>query len=79
MDIRTQQKMILEYCRAHGSITVREASDKLRINSPTKRLSEIRHSPKYKVSTDTIREYDDDGKLKNHYSRYYIEEVNHAM
>lgn len=43
MDKATQRKKILAYCEKHGSITNREASDKLYINSPTKRISELRN------------------------------------
>ena len=41
MSKATQRQKILEYCEAHGSITVREAFEKLHINSPTKRISEL--------------------------------------
>lgn len=41
-DARTQQAAILAYCRQHGSITIREAFTLLGINSPSKRISELR-------------------------------------
>lgn len=49
MDKATQRSKILAYCAEHGSITVREAFTQLGINSPTKRISEIRKSGGYKV------------------------------
>ena len=49
MDKATQRLKILRYCAEHGSITVREASVKLDINSPTKRISELRLSGRYDV------------------------------
>ena len=42
MNKATQKRKILEYCGEHGSITVRDAVVKLNINSPTKRISELR-------------------------------------
>lgn len=50
MDKATQKRKILQYCAEHGSITVREAFEKLNINSPTKRISELRASG-YDVQT----------------------------
>lgn len=41
---KTQCKQIIDYINRYGSITVREASDHLDINSPTKRLSEIQRN-----------------------------------
>ncbi len=40
----TQKAKILAYCAEHGSITIRDAFEKLDINSPSKRISELRHS-----------------------------------
>ena len=67
MDKATQIGKILTYCDEHGSITVREAFTELGINSPTKRISELK-SMGYEVETewernDTCR-----------YKRYYISE-----
>ena len=42
MDRATQRGKILAYCKKYGSITVREAFELLHINSPTKRISELR-------------------------------------
>lgn len=42
MDKATQRAKIFEYCQKHGSITVRDAFNTLSINSPTKRISEMR-------------------------------------
>lgn len=70
MDKATQKGKILAYCAEHGSITVREAFEKLNINSPTKRISELRKSGydvqtieevKVKEGGDTVR-----------YNRYFI-------
>ena len=36
------EQLVIEYINRHGSITVREASNILYINSPTKVLSNIR-------------------------------------
>lgn len=69
MDKATQKAKILAYCNEHGSITVREAFN-LDINSPTKRISEMRHGgydvqtieeTRVKSSGDTVR-----------YKRYFI-------
>lgn len=42
MQAATQKAKILQYCEEHGSITNREAFEKLYINSPTKRISELK-------------------------------------
>ena len=67
---QTQQKKILAYCNLNHSITIREAFEKLKINSPSKRISEMRHSPLYDVNS--IVEYSNEGVP---YKRYYIKEV----
>lgn len=66
----TQQKKILAYCNLNGSITVRDAFEKLKMNSPTKRISEMRASPLYEV--EDVKEYSPDGVP---YKRYFIKEA----
>ena len=66
----SQQKKILAYCNLNGSITVREAFEKLKMNSPTKRISEMRKSPLYVV--ESITEYSHEGTP---YKRYFIKEA----
>ena len=66
----TQQAKILAYCNINGSITIREAFEKLKMNSPSKRISEMRNSPLYHV--DSIVEYSHEGVP---YKRYFIKEV----
>lgn len=73
MDKVTQRAKILDYCDKHGSITVREAFDKLNINSPTKRISELRKAG-YDVQTVTERRAKDNGETVR-YTRYFIEGV----
>lgn len=72
MDKSKQRREILEYCMKHGSITIRDCYDKLDMNSPSKRISEMRHSPLYSV--DDIMEYvlDENGKVKTKFKRYFI-------
>ena len=74
MNAATQQAKILQYCAEHGSITIREAFEKLDINSPSKRISELRNSGNYDVQA--IREYRTNkaGETKP-YNRYFIEAV----
>lgn len=73
MDKATQKGKILAYCKEHGSITIREAFEKLHINSPSKRISEMRlggydvqaiEEVKVKPDGDTVR-----------YKRYFIKAV----
>lgn len=71
MDKATQRMKILEYCADHGSITVREAFEELNINSPTKRISEMRKSGLYHVETVEERRTYDDGVTKR-WLRYFI-------
>ena len=74
MDKATQRGKILAYCAEHGSITVREAAVKLDINSPTKRISELRLSGIYDVKAiDKTREKDDGSTVR--YKRYFIKAV----
>ena len=75
MDKVTQQAKILDYCDKHGSITVREAFDKLNINSPTKRISELRKAG-YDVQTITESRSKDNGETVR-YTRYFIGGVEH--
>ena len=69
----TQRRKIVNYCEQHGSITVREAFERLDINSPTKRISELKRAgydvqkrveTKEKANGSTVR-----------YTRYFIKEV----
>lgn len=70
MDKLTQRQKILAYCKEHGSITVREAFEKLNINSPTKRISEMREVG-YEVDTTTEYREKEDGS-KTFFTRYFI-------
>jgi hypothetical protein len=67
-------KMVLTYCKQHGSITVRDAAVKLEINSPTKVISNMRHSDQYIVTDITETRVNKDGETKR-YKRYFIREV----
>jgi hypothetical protein len=74
MDKATQRGLILKYCKEHGSITIREAFEKLHINSPSKRISELRLSGLYDVQAITEEKIYSGGKKKR-YKRYYIKAV----
>lgn len=68
----TQQKKILSWCKEHGSITVRDATVKLDINSPRKRISELRQAG---YIVDTVTEYrTNDLGFEVRYNRYFIRE-----
>lgn len=74
MDKATQKTKILQYCEDHGSITIRDAFETLFINSPSKRISEMRLSGLYDVQQ--TREY----KVKEsgesvYYNRYFISKI----
>ena len=71
MDKATQRFKILRYCAEHGSITVREASVKLDINSPTKRISELRLSGAYDVKAIRETRVNKNGCTVR-YNRYFI-------
>ena len=66
MDKATQRTKILNYCAEYGSITVRDAVVKLNINSPTKRISEMRQKG-YDVQTT-----DESNANGVRYRRYFI-------
>lgn len=74
MNAATQKTKILAYCEKHGSITVREAFTKLNINSPTKRISELKNSGKYSVDAVEERKTDKNGNTTR-WKRYFIKEV----
>lgn len=73
MNKLTQQSKILEHCAHYGSITIREAFTELNINSPSKRISEIRKSGKYIVDSVEESKVDKDGNTKR-WKRYFIKE-----
>ena len=74
MDKATQRMKILAYCEQHGSITIREAFTKLNINSPSKRISEIRNSGKYIVKSVEESRTDENGNTTR-WKRYFIDEL----
>ena len=74
MNKATQKAKILAYCKEHGSITVRDMCVKLDINSPTKRISEMRHSEEYDVQTQEETRVKDSGEVVR-YNRYFIKAV----
>jgi hypothetical protein len=74
MDAATQKGKILQYCAEHGSITIREAFEILDINSPSKRISELRKSGLYDVQAVEESRVNKAGETKT-YKRYFIEAV----
>lgn len=74
MDKLTQRMKIVAYCKENGSITIREAFEKLAINSPSKRISELRKSPYYVVESVNEIKTKKNGEIKR-YKRYFIGEV----
>lgn len=71
MNPATQKGKILGYCAEHGSITIREAFEKLHINSPSKRISELRNSGNYDVQSITESRINADGDEVK-FKRYFI-------
>ena len=74
MDKLTQRMKIFAYCQQNGSITIREAFEKLNINSPSKRISEMRKSPDFLVESVNVIRIKDNGETKR-YKRYFIKAV----
>ena len=74
MDKLTQRMKILAYCKENGSITIRDAFEKLHINSPSKRISEMRKSPDFVVESVNETRINSEGKTKR-YKRYFIKAV----
>lgn len=74
MDKATQRMKILAYCEQHGSITIREAFTKLNINSPSKRISELRNSGEYTVKSVDESKTDENGNTTR-WKRYFINEL----
>ena len=73
MDKATQRGKILNYCKENGSITIREAFEKLHINSPSKRISELRLSANYVVDAVPESRINSSGETVR-YKRYFIKE-----
>ena len=73
MNTETQKMQIVAYCKKHGSITIREAFTKLHINSPSKRISELRNSGKYEVTS--IDESKTKHGITKRWKRYFINEL----
>ena len=71
MDKSTQRAKILAYCAENGSITIREAFEKLHINSPSKRISEMRLSGNYDIQQIDEKRVNRSGETKR-YKRYFI-------
>ena len=72
-DSKFNQRMkILNYCAEHGSITIRDAFEKLNINSPSKRISEMRLSG-YDVQCEVEKRTNAAG-TEVRYKRYFIHE-----
>ena len=71
MDKATQRMKILNYCAEHGSITIREAFEKLHINSPSRRISEMRLSGNYDIQQIKETRINRSGEVKR-YIRYFI-------
>lgn len=74
MDKLTQRMKILAYCKEHGSITIRDAFEKLNINSTSKRISEMRKSPAFVVESVNETRINSKGETKR-YKRYFIRTV----
>jgi nicotinate-nucleotide pyrophosphorylase len=68
----TAYAKILAYCKAHGSITVREAVIFCGINSPRKAISDMRRKG-YEVTTVRTHMPKEDGS-RVYYNRYFIKE-----
>lgn len=68
----TQRMKILNYCAEYGSITIRDAFEKLNINSPSKRISEMRYAG-YDVQSEVERKINASG-VEVRYKRYFITE-----
>jgi hypothetical protein len=72
MNPETQKGKILGYCAEHGSITIREAFEELCINSPSKRISELRMAG-YDVQSMVEKRVNADGD-EVRFKRYFIKE-----
>lgn len=77
MNKMTQRQKILDYCEIYGCITVREAFEKLHINSPTKRISEIKKSGLFDVQTEEVRQTNASGENVK-FTRYTIRRLSNA-
>jgi hypothetical protein len=71
MNPATQKGKILGYCAEHGSITIRDAFEKLHINSPSKRISELRKSGDFDVQDITETRVNAEGD-EVRFKRYFI-------
>lgn len=74
MSKETQAEKIVNYCKKHGSITVRDMCVELEINSPRRVVSAIRQSPLYDVQDMKESRVNRAGETKT-YKRYFIKAV----
>lgn len=77
MDKATQKARIYAYCQEKGSITIREAFTKLNINSPSKRISEMRHGGYDVQSIEEVKEKGNGDIVR--YKRYFISKAEGAV
>ena len=77
MDKATQRAKIYAYCKEHGSITIRDAFTKLNINSPSKRISEMRHGGYDVQSIEEVKEKGNGDIVR--YKRYFISRAEGAV
>jgi hypothetical protein len=70
MNPATQKGKILRYCEKHGSITVRDAFETLNINSPTKRISELKRAG-YDIQSIMEERVNSEGETVK-FKRYFI-------
>lgn len=75
MDKASQCERIVSYCKNHGSITNLQIVKDLDIVSASKRISEIRSDPRYRLEQEDVRVLDGEGKQRTHYCKYRITEV----
>lgn len=72
MNPATQKGKILGYCAEYGSITIREAFEKLHINSPSKRISELKRAG-YNVQSMVETRTNSNGD-EVRFKRYFIKD-----
>lgn len=72
---QSQRARIVAYCKAHGAVTNLQITKELNIGSASKRISELRRDPRYRIQQEDKPVLDEKGKQRTHYMVYRITEV----
>ena len=71
LNLRPECEKVLLYMEHHRTVTVRELFDVLKVNSPTKVISDLVKAG-VPILKNRVNVYDRDGKIMSHYTEYTL-------